>query len=114
MKRMLLALTITIPYAEMKSSIDHLTELLQTAKATAQTKNGKVTGYKISQIKKGGLFDHMKLKNVDVITKVDGQSAYDPAVLLQNVMQIERHEKKTFDLEFTRVGKTTKAHYIVK
>ena len=114
MKRLLFALTITLPYAEMKTSIDHLTDLLQTAKATPQYKSGKVTGYKISQIKKGGLFDHMKLKDGDVITKLDGKSAYDPATLLQSVMLIERHEKKTFDLEYTRGGKTSKVHYIIK
>lgn len=67
-------------------------------------------GFKFSQIKKGGLYDRLGLKNDDILLKIDDSS-------VKNIGELNEALKKTggsVKLEIYRNGKTEILNYKIK
>lgn len=91
-------------YAEESSQPDQESmkrnEQLTQARAVPNFENGKPAGYKMIEVKPGGIYDKLGLKNGDVIQSVDGRKIDDP----QKTFQLIGKLKQGAQLEVSRDG----------
>jgi general secretion pathway protein C len=81
-----------IPKGTIDHSVHHMAELFTQVRAIPNIQNGKTTGFSLTEIEPGSVFDQMGFEDGDVLNTVDGQSVDDPMKAMQmlNVLNSRR------------------------
>ena len=83
---------------EVASSTENLSQLLTQARALPFNENGKMVGFRISEIVPGSIFDKVGLQNGDVVQRVNSQDVDDPGKFFQMYQSLKEERNITIDL----------------
>ncbi len=83
---------------EVVSSTENLNQLLTQARALPYTEQGKIVGFRISEIAPGSLYEKLGLQNGDVIQKINSQDVDDPGKFFQMYQNLKEERNVTIDL----------------
>src|SRR5260221_596466 len=67
---------------ELSGAVDDMSGLLTQLRAVAEVRDGHPAGFRLFQMKDDSLFRRLGLENGDVVQRVNGEAASDPATLL--------------------------------
>lgn len=94
------------------SSLDNPARILSDARLTPQLKNGSADGFLINEIKPGGVFDTVGLRNGDVLNRINGFDLKSPEQAVQ-VLSALRGETE-IELDITRGNGKRTLRYLVR
>lgn len=94
------------------NSLDNIGQVLSDARLTPRTSGGAVEGFSVTEIKPGGIFDGLGLRNGDVLKKVNGYEIDSPEKAVQ-VLSGLRGET-SFTLDIIRGGENLSLRYQVR
>ncbi len=101
-----------VPRATLEHSLSHLSELFTQVRAVPNIQNGRTTGFALSEIESGSVFDEMGLEDGDVITSVDGRTINDPAQAMQMLNFLR--DRSSIGLQVLREGKPINLSYEIR
>jgi general secretion pathway protein C len=81
---------------EVVASTENLSQLLTQARALPYTEQGKIVGFRISEIVPGSIYEKLGLRNV--IQKINAQYVDDPAKFFQMYQNLKEERNVTIDL----------------
>ncbi len=79
-------------------AVDDMGQILSDARLIPNIVGGKVQGFKISQIKRKGIFDVVGLKNGDILVGVNGKEIGAPAKAVQILSGLKGEREVTIEL----------------
>ncbi len=83
---------------EVAASTENLNQLLTQARALPYTEQGKIIGFRISEIVPGSLYEKLGLQNGDVVQKINSQDVDDPAKFFQMYQNLKEERNVSIDL----------------
>jgi type II secretion system protein C len=83
---------------EVDHSIENLSTVVTQMRAVPYLKDGKSVGFRVFNIRAGSLFEHMGLKNGDVIQAVNGSQLDDPSRALALLDEVQTSDEIRIDL----------------
>lgn len=93
-------------------ALDNIGSVLTDARLTPVSSKDGAEGFLVNEIKPGGLFDALGLKNGDILKRVNGFEVTSPEKAIQ-VLTALRGES-TIDLDVVRDGKKSNFHYEIR
>ncbi len=97
---------------EVASSTENINQLLTQARALPYTEQGKVVGFRISEIVPGSLYEKIGLQNADVISKINSQDVDDPAKFFQMYQNLK--EERNISIDMIRGGQRQTLNYEIR
>lgn len=94
---------------EVDKAFSNLNNILTQAKATPNFENGVPTGFKLTQIVQGSIYDKLGLKDGDVITGADGSPINDPMKAMEMLNKLK--ESSHLALQVKHDGRTVTYDY---
>jgi type II secretion system protein C len=82
----------------INSDMQNMPQLLTEIRALPVFQNGASTGFQLSEIQPGSLFDQIGLQNGDVLTTVSGQPVSNPARALQMLSTLSTRSAVTLNV----------------
>ena len=83
---------------EVDHSIENLSTVVTQMRAVPYLKDGKSVGFRVFNIRPGSLFEHMGLKNGDIIQAVNGSELDDPSRALALLDEVQTSDEIRIDL----------------
>lgn len=93
----------------LNDNLSNMSRLFTEIRAVPNFQNGATSGYTLSEIEAGSIFQEIGLQDGDVLTAVDGQAVNDPLkamTLLQTV-----RDRPSITVNLTRNGSPMQLHY---
>jgi len=90
--------TFIVDRRELEGAVDNMSGLLTQLRATAEVQDGKAIGFRLFQMKDDSLFARLGLKNGDVVQRVNGAAASDPATLLAFLKKLHAEPRVALDI----------------
>jgi type II secretion system protein C len=87
-----------IDRSTVDSNVQNMTQLFTQIRAVPNLKNGASTGFRLSEIQPGSIFQQMGLRDGDVLTTVSGQPIRDPARALQMLSTLQTRSNITLNV----------------
>jgi len=97
---------------EVVSSTENLNQLLTQARALPYTEQGKIVGFRISEIVPGSLYEKLGLQNGDVIQKINAQDVDDPGKFFQMYQSLK--EERSVSIDLIRGGQRQTQNYEIR
>lgn len=91
-------INITVPRAELKTELQDLNKVLQSALISPFYQDNKFMGYRVARIKPDSPLTKLGLNVGDVITRINGSDIQSPAVLFQMLSQLDDISAITVDM----------------
>jgi len=91
------------------SSLKNMAPLFTQIRATPQIENGVASGYRLTEIQPGSLFQQIGLQDGDLLKSVNGQTVGDPAKAMMMLQSLQSQPSIT--LNVVRNGTPTTLHY---
>ncbi len=104
--------TFMVDQREVTSSTENLNTLLTQARALPYTEQGKIVGFRISEIVPGSLYEKLGLQNGDVIQKINSQDVDDPAKFFQMYQNLK--EERSVSIDLIRGGQRQTQSYEIR
>jgi general secretion pathway protein C len=83
---------------EVASSAANMSQILTQARALPYLENGKTTGFRLSEIVPGSIYEKIGLQNGDVIQKVNSQDVDDPGKFFQLYQGLQNEQNISIDV----------------
>ncbi len=93
-------------------AMDDMSKVLSDARMTPVTTDGKVDGFRVTEIRPAGIFDAIGLKNNDVLKRVNNYEMTSPERAIQVLSALKGERNFTIDIE--RNGKKVSLNYRVR
>ncbi|SRR5579875_478905 len=93
-------------------SLQNMGQLLMQARATPNLRNGKIEGFRLSEIQPGSIFSQLGLQNGDIITEVEGQEVNDPARALEMLSLLR--DRPSISLTVMRNGQPVQLNFDIR
>jgi general secretion pathway protein C len=97
---------------EVASSTDNLNTILTQARALPYQEQGKTTGFRISEIVAGSIYEKIGLQNGDVVQRVNSQDVDDPGKFFQVYQGLK--EEKHISIDLLRNGQRQTLNYDIR
>jgi len=94
------------------SSAENMSQLLTQARALPYMENGKTTGFRLSEIVPGSIYEKIGLQNGDVIQKVNSQDVDDPGKFFQLYQGLQN--EKNISIDVLRGGQRQTLNYEIQ
>jgi len=94
------------------NAFDNMGQLMRQARIMPNLKNGKIDGFKVSNIKKDSLYDKIGIKDGDVVRNINGITFNGPEDFLK-VFEVLRNAK-SINIDVTRGGSSQSLSYAVR
>lgn len=104
--------TITLDRNTITKSLDDINELLSQVRVRPHYKDGKADGLMLSQIKPNTVFTKMRLRNGDVVQRVNGKSISSPDEIMEFYEELKSGSSVSLDI--TRRGRSRSLTYQFK
>ena len=101
-----------IPRASLDHTVNNLAQSLTQIRAIPNVQNGKTSGFALSEIEPGSIFDEMGLEEGDVLRSVNGQPMNDPALAMQMMNSLRSASQVT--IVVLRDGEPTTITYQIQ
>jgi general secretion pathway protein C len=75
-----------------------MSQILTQARALPYLENGKTTGFRLSEIVPGSIYEKIGLQNGDVIQKVNSQDVDDPGKFFQLYQGLQNEQNISIDV----------------
>jgi len=95
--------------ATVDNNLQNMAQLFSEIRAVPNLEDGHSTGFRLSDIEPGSIFQSIGLHDGDVLTQVNGQDVSDPTRAIQ--MLGELRQSPSISLEVTRDGQPVSLHY---
>jgi len=105
-------ITQSITRAYISEQTNNFSKLLSQARVLPYIQNGENHGFMISEISPHSLYQHIGLKNGDILQKVNGIAITNVAQAIQMYQTLQN--KPTIDLELMRNGAMLHIHYNIQ
>jgi len=83
---------------EVLANTENMSQILTQARALPYLENGKTTGFRLSEIVPGSIYEKIGLQNGDVIQKVNSQDVDDPGKFFQLYQGLKNEQNITIDV----------------
>lgn len=80
------------------NAVDNISQIISDARLTPINKDGKMNGFRISEIKENGIFHTLGLKNGDVLSRVNGFEITSPERAIQVLTALKGENRVNLDL----------------
>ncbi len=100
-----------ITRSTVNDNVHHMAQLFTEMRATPNFKGGKSTGFRLSEIQPGSVFEQIGLRDGDVLTSVSGHPVSDPAKALQLLSTLDQQSSIT--LSVIRNGTPMRLSYTI-
>ncbi|HEY6395395.1 MAG TPA: type II secretion system protein GspC [Candidatus Binataceae bacterium] len=97
---------------EVQNALAHSGQFMSQLRATPNVQSGKQSGFTLSEIEAGSVFEDLGLEDGDVITGMNGQQLTDPAKAAGLLSSIQNHS--SVDITLVREGKPVHLHYDIR
>ncbi len=97
---------------EVAASTENMNQLLTQARALPYIEQGKTTGFRISEIVPGSLYEKIGLQNGDVIQKINSQDVDDPGKFFQLYQGLK--EERNISIDLLRSGQRQSLTYEIR
>lgn len=97
---------------EVQASTENMNQLLTQARALPYVEQGKTTGFRISEIVPGSLYEKIGLQNGDVIQKINSQDVDDPGKFFQLYQGLK--EERNISIDLLRSGQRQSLTYEIR
>lgn len=104
--------TITLDRSTVTKSLEDINELLSQVRVRPHYRDGKADGLMLSQIKPNTVFTKMRLRNGDVVQKVNGKAITSPDDIME--FYEELRSGSSVSLDITRRGRNRSMTYSFK
>jgi len=104
--------TITLNRSTVTKSLEDINELLSQVRVRPHYRDGKADGLMLSQIKPNTVFTKMRLRNGDVVQKVNGKAITSPDDIME--FYEELRSGSSVSLDITRRGRNRSMTYSFK
>lgn len=101
-----------IDQREIAASTENMGQMLTQARALPYMEQGKVVGFRISEITPGSLYEKIGLVNGDVVQKVNSQDVDDPGKFFQLYQGLK--EEKSISIDVLRNGQRQTFNYEIR
>ena len=101
--------TITLDHSVVADSLEDINELLSQVRVRPHYKNGKADGLMLSQLKPNTVFTKMRLRNGDVVQKVNGEEITSPEDIMEFYEELK--SGSSVSLEISRRGQNRTMTY---
>ena len=82
----------------LNSALDNIGQAMTDARMLPAMKDGKVEGFRISEVKPGVLFASVGLKNGDLLVRINEFPLDSPEKATQSLMALEGQSRRKLDL----------------
>lgn len=89
---------ISVKKDYFQGALKNLPALLNHANAVPYQKNGQFLGYRLTSVKKGGIFDRLGFKKGDIISKVNGDPVQNLSQIMQFFSVLKKENKIAVDI----------------
>ncbi len=97
---------------EVAASTENMNQLLTQARALPYIEQGKTTGFRISEIVPGSLYEKIGLQNGDVIQKINSQDVDDPGKFFQLYQGLK--DERNISIDLMRSGQRQSLTYEIR
>ncbi len=104
--------SFVIDQRALNTALDNPTQAMSDARLLPSQKDGKVEGFRASEVKPNGLFSMIGIKNGDVLLKLNDFPMDSPDKALQSFIALKGQSKLKLDL--VRDGKPTTFNYDIR
>ena len=104
--------TITLDRSTVTKSLENINELLSQVRVRPHYRDGKPDGLMLSQIKPNTIFTKMRLRNGDVVQKVNGEAITSPDDIME--FYEELRSGSSVSLDIARRGRNRSLTYSFK
>jgi general secretion pathway protein C len=95
--------------ATVDSNLQNMAQLFTQIRAVPNLQDGRSTGFKLSDIEPGSIFQAIGLHDGDILTDVNGENVSDPTRAIQLLGQLR--QSPSISLEVMRDGRPVELHY---
>jgi len=104
--------TITLDRSTVTKSLENINELLSQVRVRPHYRDGKPDGLMLSQIKPNTIFTKMRLRNGDVVQKVNGEAITSPDDIMEFYEELKSGSSVSLDI--ARRGRNRTMSYSFK
>lgn len=94
---------------EVKDALAHSAQLFQQIHAVPNIENGKTSGFTLSEIEPGSVFEDLGLEDGDQLTAIDGKQLQNPGEAVGLLSTIQT--RSAIDITVMRDGQPIQLHY---
>lgn len=98
--------------ADVRTALAHSTELATEIKASPNMDGNTQTGYSLTDIESGSLFDDLGLEDGDVLTEINGRPVTNPAIAAGMLATLQM--RPSIDVTVQRDGHPVQLHYDIR
>jgi type II secretion system protein C len=98
--------------SDVRAALAHASELITQIKASPNMNGSTQTGYQLSDIQDGSVFDDLGLEDGDVLTQINGRPVNNPAVAAGMIATMQM--RPTIDVTVLRDGHPVDLHYDIR
>jgi general secretion pathway protein C len=96
----------------LNASLDNIGQAMTDARLLPSVKDGKVEGFKVSEVKPAGIFGMVGIKNGDTLTRINDFNIDSPEKAIQSLASLKGQSKIKLDL--IRDGQPTTLNYDIR
>jgi general secretion pathway protein C len=96
----------------LNASLDNMGQAMTDARLLPSLKDGKVEGFKASEVKPAGIFGMVGIKNGDTLLRINDFSIDSPDKAIQSLVSLKGQSKIKLDL--IRNGQPTTFNYDIR
>jgi general secretion pathway protein C len=97
---------------KVQQALSNPEQVLSDARLYPNMKNGKHEGFRVLEVKRGGLYEELGLKNRDVLLNINGLNLTSPQAAMQAMSALKG--MNTVNLDIIRSGKKMTLNYQVR
>ncbi|MDO8426286.1 MAG: PDZ domain-containing protein [Deltaproteobacteria bacterium] len=101
-----------IDQSAVLNSIENMGSVLTDARMTPRISKGAIQGFTVTEIKPGGVFDSIGLKNGDILTRINGYEIDSPEKAMQVLSGLRG--ATSIELDIVRSGQNKSFHYQIR
>ncbi|MHB8383456.1 MAG: type II secretion system protein N [Candidatus Binataceae bacterium] len=98
--------------SDIRVALAHTTDLASQIKATPNMDGNTQTGYQLTEIESGSLFDDLGLEDGDVLTQINGRQVTNPAIAAGMLATLQM--RPSIDVTVLRDGHQLALHYDIR
>jgi general secretion pathway protein C len=96
----------------LNAALDNIGQAMTDARLLPSTKDGKVEGFKVSEVRPGGIFNTVGVKNGDVLLRINDFAIDSPEKAIQSMASLKGQSRIKLDL--IRDGQPTTFNYDIR
>ncbi|HEX5773559.1 MAG TPA: PDZ domain-containing protein, partial [Geomobilimonas sp.] len=96
----------------LNAALDNIGQAMTDARLLPSTKDGKVEGFRVSEVRQGGIFSTVGMKNGDVLLRINDFPIDSPEKAIQSLASLKGQSRIKLDL--VRDGQPTTFNYDIR